>query len=157
MTAIRATCGALFLMLLVGCSSAGDIEERLLTPEELAGGFDLLSKETVELGGGEQSAEAVLTSAEYTVYHAVVTMGTEKRAREALARLKGSQDTLGEKVADAPPIGNEVLGVFKDLSSRNRTYLVFTEGSYFVRVTLEGDAGAQELVEISEKAWEKVR
>ncbi len=157
MTAVMATCGALLLMLLVGCSSAGNIEERLLTPEELAGGFELLSKETVELGGGEQSAEAVLASADYTVYHAVVMMGTEERARKVLARLKGSQDTLGEKVAEAPPIGNDVLGIFKDLSSRNRTYLVFTEGSYFVRVTLEGDAGAQELIKIAEKAWEKVR
>ena len=112
---------------------------------------------SVELGGGERSAEIVLSGQGYKVYQSVVVFQGITRAQEVMESLRVSEESLGTRVAQTPEVGEEALGVFKDRSAVNRSFIVFREGNALVRVTLEGEGRIEDLVLFARKASEKTR
>ncbi len=112
---------------------------------------------SVELGGGERSAEIVLSGQGYKVYQSVVVFQGITRAQEVMESLRVSEESLGTRVAQTPEVGEEALGVFKDRSASHRSFIVFRERNALVRVTLEGDGSIEDLVLFARKASEKAR
>ncbi len=145
-------------LLLAACSSPSDPEDMLLAPQDFPG-RELKVERTgsVELGGGERSAEIVLSGKTYKVYQSVVVFQGITRAQEVMESLRVSEESLGTRVAQTPEVGEEALGVFKDRSAVNRSFIVFREGNALVRVTLEGEGRIEDLVLFARKASEKAR
>lgn len=149
---------ATLALLLAACSSPSDPEDMLLAPQDFPG-RELKVERTgsVELGGGERSAEIVLSGQGYKVYQSVVVFQGITRAQEVMESLRVSEESLGTRVAQTPEVGEEALGVFKDRSAVNRSFIVFREGNALVRVTLEGEGRIEDLVLFARKASEKAR
>lgn len=145
-------------LLLAACAGAPDLEAMLLAPEDFPD-LQLRVERTgsVDLEGGERSAETVLLGEGYKVYHSVVILQDTRRAQEMMEALKGNPDSLGAKVTEAPALGQDVLGVIRDRSGRNRRFIIFREDNLLVRVTLEGEGPAEDLVLFAQRAWEKAR
>lgn len=149
---------ATLALLLAACSSPSDPEDMLLAPQDFPG-RELKVERTgsVELGGGERSAEIVLSGQGYKVYQSVVVFQGITRAQEVMESLRVSEESLGTRIAQTPEVGEEALGVFKDRSAVNRSFIVFREGNALVRVTLEGEGRIEDLVLFARKASEKAR
>ena len=145
-------------LLLVACSSTPDPEAMLLAPDDFPDRQLRVDRVgSVDLEGGESSAEVVLLGEGYKIYHSVVALQDTRRAQEMMEALKGNHESFGTKVAEAPTIGQDVLGVIRDRSGGNRSFIVFREDNLLVRVTLEGEGPAEDLVLFAQRAWEKAR
>lgn len=144
-------------LLLAACSSPSDPEDMLLAPQDFPEReLEVERTNSVELGGGERSAEIVLSGKTYKVYQSVVVFQGITRAQEVMESLRVSEESLGTRVAQTPEVGEEALGVFKDRSAGNRSFIVFRQGNALVRVTLEGEGSVEDLVLFAQKAAEKV-
>ena len=109
------------------------------------------------LEGGERSAEVILSGQDFKVYHSVVVFQNRQRARELMEALQINQESLGSLVEEAPTIGQETLGIFKDSSGENRNFIIFRTDEVLVRVTLLGEGSLENLLLYSRRAWEKAR
>ena len=147
-----------FAAIFAACSNAPDPADMLLTPEDFPNRqLQMERVSSANLEGEARSAEGVLLGEGYRIYHSVVILQDARSAAEMMESLGVDSESLGTKIGVAPAVGQKTLGIFKDRSTGNRSFILFQEGKVLVRVTLEGRESVDDLTLFAQRAWEKVR